>query len=129
MIYLPHDTGGRSLRSHPRLPYEPPPAANAPLRGYLVSEYQAHAQGSRPWLPRSRPATSLLVVVLRIERNRFEELEDLHLLAALDVLTKGLGHGRLLRSVAADPSCFLQQAIIDRDNRDHPLILPNQVER
>ena len=46
-LELHMDTGGRSLRSHHRLPYEPPPAAFSPTPSSLVSRHPQNLRAPR----------------------------------------------------------------------------------
>lgn len=67
----------------------------------------------------SRPAALLLVVVLGIEFNGIEEIDNLRLLAALDVLVQSFGDRRLFGAVATDPLSLIQQPVINREVRSH----------
>jgi hypothetical protein len=57
-------------------------------------------------------AVGLIAVVFAVV-DGIEQIEDLHLLAAPDVLIESRSHGLLLRSVMAYLESFLDQAIVN----------------
>ena len=67
----------------------------------------------------SSPTALLLVIILRVKIDGAEQLEDLRLLPALNVLLQRFGHGSLLGSVSADSLRLFEKTIINREIRRH----------